>query len=321
MQYTKLGRTALEVSRLCLGTMNFGLKTSAQDSYVIMDAAHEVGINYFDTANVYGNRGGTEEIIGDFFAQGGGRRDRTIVATKAYMSMGEWPNQKGLSAWAIRHECENSLRRLKTDHIDIFQMHHVDRSASWDEVWEAMETLRSQGKIIYVGSSNFAGWHLAQAQEQAIRRNTLGLVTEQSLYNLIHRDLELEVLPAAQAYGIGVVVWSPLEGGLLAGILNDENSQSRRKEDRSATGLVRNRERIERWEALCDELGRSPALVALAWLLHQPGITAPIIGPRTLEQLSSTLPVLDLELDPATLTRIDEIFPGPGGTAPEAYAW
>ncbi len=225
MRYTHLGRTGLRVSRLCLGTMNFGPETDESDSFAIMDRAHEVGINFFDSANVYGRsvgRGATEEIVGRWFAQGGGRREKTVLATKLYGDMGEWPNEGRLSALNIRRACDASLRRLQTDYIDLYQMHHIDRRTPWDEIWEAMEILRHQGKILYVGSSNFAGWHIAKAQGVAARRNFLGLVSEQSIYNLIQRKVELEVLPAAEDFGLGVIPWSPLHGGLLGGVIRKE---------------------------------------------------------------------------------------------------
>ncbi|MHB0927364.1 MAG: aldo/keto reductase [Candidatus Nanopelagicales bacterium] len=325
MQYTQLGRSGLKVSRVCLGTMNFGPVTSAADAHVIMDAAHAHGINFFDTANVYGwgeNRGRTEQIIGEWFAQGGQRRERTVLATKAYGDMGDWPNEGRLSALNIRRACDASLRRLQTDYIDLYQMHHIDRNTPWDEIWEAMDVLRQQGKIIYVGSSNFAGWHIAQASEAARARHALGLVSEQSLYNLVERSVELEVLPAAQHYGLGVIPWSPLHGGLLGGILKKQaqGDVKRGAEGRAKEQLERMRPAIEAWEALCDELGEQPADVALAWLLHQPAVTAPIIGPRTLAQLDGGVHATEINLDVDVLARIDAIFP-PRKTAPEAYAW
>ena len=291
-----------------------------------MDHAHEQGINFFDTANVYGwgeNRGWTERIVGDWFAQGGGRRERTVLATKLYGDMGDWPNDGKLSALNIRRACDASLSRLKTDYIDLYQMHHVDRATPWEEIWEAMEILRQQGKIIYVGSSNFAGWHIAQGQEAARRRGILGLVAEQSIYNLAERTVELEVLPAAQHYGLGVIPWSPLHGGLLGGILRKQadGTGGRSTSGRAAEAIEKHRPAIEAWEAYCDERGENPGDVALAWLLRQPAVTAPIVGPRTIEQLDGGLRALDITLDEAALARIDEIFPGPGGTAPEAYAW
>jgi NDP-hexose 2,3-enoyl reductase len=328
MEYTNLGRTGLSVSRLCLGTMNFGPKTSEEDSYVVMDRALERGVNFFDTANVYGwktGEGVTEQIIGRWLAQGGGRRDKVVLATKVYGKMGDWPNEQGLSARHIVRACDASLRRLQTEWIDLYQMHHVSRSTPWDEIWQAMEMLVQQGKVLYVGSSNFAGWHLAAAQESAGRRNFLGLVSEQCIYNLMARHVELEVAPAAIHYGLGIIPWSPLHGGLLSGALRKqrEGTGSRSGEGRSMESLEKNREAIEAYEKLAAELGVDPADLALAWLLSRPGVTAPIIGPRTVEQLDNSLRALDIKLDDKTLTRLDELFPpiGNGGPGPEAWAW
>ncbi len=323
MQYTHLGRSGLLVSRLCLGTMNFGPHTSEEDSYKIMDRALELGINFFDTANVYGwvkGEGITEQIIGRWWAQGGGRREKVVIATKVYGVMGDWPNESRLSALHIKRACEDSLRRLKTDYIDLYQMHHVDRECPWEEIWQAMEQLYREGKILYVGSSNFAGWHIAQAQEIARQRHFMGLVSEQSLYNLNARMIELEVVPACLHYGVGIIPWSPLAGGLLGGVLKGVQ-EGRRASERVQEALNRHRERIAQYEAFCEELGEEPANVALAWVLHQPAVTAPIIGPRTLEQLERSMRALEIRLDEVALKRLDEIFPGPGGPAPEAYAW
>jgi len=306
MDYTHLGRSGVSVSRICLGTMNFGSYTEPDDAHQIMDHALEQGINFFDTANTYGRPRGdgvTESIVGDWLTAAPGRRDKVVLATKLYGGRGE-----------------ASLRRLKTDHIDLYQMHHVDRSTTWDEIWEAFSLLRTQGKIIYAGSSNFAGWHIAAAQETARRHGFLGLVSEQSLYNLAERTVELEVLPACQSYGLGVLPWSPLHGGLLSGILGRETGP-RSGGGRSAEVLAERRGQLEDYEAFCAGLGHSPAEVALAWLLHQPAVTAPIVGPRTLEQLKSGIEAEHLSLGTAALARLDEIFPGPGGQAPEAYAW
>jgi len=328
MEYTNLGRTGLQVSRLCLGTMNFGPKTTEPDSFAIMDRALEHRITFFDTANVYGwklGEGVTEQIIGRWFAQGDGRRDKVVLATKVYGRMGEWPNDQGLSARHIVRACEDSLRRLQTDWIDLYQMHHVSRTTPWEEIWQAMELLVAQGKVLYVGSSNFAGWHLAAAQESASRRNFLGLVSEQCIYNLMTRYVELEVIPAAQHYGIGIIPWSPLHGGLLSGALRklQEGTAARAAEGRSADTLAEHREAIDEYEKLCAELGQDPANVALAWLLSRPGVTAPIIGPRTMEQLDNSLAALDIRLNDATLARLDKLFPpiGEGGPGPEAWAW
>ncbi len=323
MQYTRLGRTGLKVSRLCLGTMNFGPQTSEPDSFKIMDQAHERGINFFDTANVYGwkkGEGWTEQILGRWFAQGGGRRDKTVIATKVYGGMGDWPNQNRLSALHIREACEASLRRMQTDHIDLYQMHHVDRDSPWEEIWQAMETLVRQGKVLYVGSSNFAGWHIAQANEAAKQRHFMGFVCEQSLYNLIDRTVELEVIPACRSYGLGLIPWSPLKSGVLGGALK-KAAEGRRAGELAQKTIAKHQDRLAKWETFCDELKEKPADVALAWLLANPVVTAPIIGPRTIEQLDGSLRALEITLDEPTKKKLDEIFPGPGGPAPEAYAW
>jgi aryl-alcohol dehydrogenase-like predicted oxidoreductase len=322
MKLTNLGRTGLSVSRLCLGTMNFGPETSEADSFAIMDRALEAGINFFDTANVYGwktGEGVTEQIVGRWFAQGGGRREKVVLATKVYGKMGDWPNEGRLSALHIRRACEESLRRLRTDHIDLYQMHHVAREAPWDEIWQAMETLVAQGKIIYVGSSNFAAWHIARANEAAKARHFLGLVSEQSLYHLNARTIELEVVPCCEAYGVGILPWSPLGGGLLGGAL-EKQAKGRRTSERIQKLIERERPKLERWEALCRKLGHAPADVAVAWLLHQKSVTAPIVGPRTREQLDGALRALDIELSSEMLRELDAIFPG-YQPAPEHYAW
>ena len=323
MEFTQLGRTGLKVSRLCLGTMNFGPETTEADSFAIMDKALDLEINFFDTANVYGwklGEGVTEQIIGRWFAQGNGRREKTVIATKVYGRMGEWPNESRLSALHIKRACEESLRRLQTDYIDLYQMHHVDRDTPWEEIWQAMEQLVREGKVLYVGSSNFAGWHIAQANEAARNRHFMGLVSEQSLYNLNARMIELEVIPACAHYGLGLIPWSPLGGGMLAGVLQ-KIEEGRRASERMQTQIEKHRPQLEQWEAFCKEIGEHPADVALAWLLHQPTVTAPIIGPRIIEQLTGSLRAAEIKLSDAQLQKLDEIWPGPGGTAPEAYAW
>ena len=320
MQYVHLGRSGVKVSRLCLGTMNFGPQTTEADSFAIMDRALELGLNFFDTANVYGwkvGEGWTEQILGRWFAQGGGRREKVVLATKVYGRMGDWPNQAHLSALHIKRACEASLRRLQTDCIDLYQMHHVDRATPWEEIWQAMEQLVREGKILYVGTSNFAGWQLAQAQELARSRHFLGVVSEQSLYNLNERTIELEVIPACIAYGIGLVPWSPLARGLLAGALTPATA-GRRADPDLQLEVQKHRPKLEAYERLCQELGERPADVALAWLLQQPAVTSPIIGPRTVEQLNGAMRVMQLTLSTDTLKRLDDLFPGPGGPAPEA---
>jgi aryl-alcohol dehydrogenase-like predicted oxidoreductase len=323
MQFTQLGRTGLKVSRLCLGTMNFGPQTSEPDAHAIMDSAHDVGINFFDTANAYGgaeHRGHTEEIIGNWFATGGGRRERTVLATKLYGDMDPWPNNGKLSALNIRRALDASLTRLQTDYIDLYQFHHIDRATPWEEIWQAVEVAVAQGKILYSGSSNFAGWHIAQAQEAADRRGYLGLVAEQSLYNLMARSIELEVIPAAEHYGLGLIPWSPLHGGLLGGVIRKQNEGVRRLEGRSAQTLEEHRDQVQAYEDLAADLGIEPGELALAWLLSRPAVTAPIIGPRIAAQLDSAVRAVELRLDDPTVARLDEIFPG-HRTAPEDYAW
>ena len=324
MQYTNLGRTGLKVSRLCFGTMNFGWHESEDEAVELMNRALELGINFWDTADIY-SRGRTEEKIGRWFAQGSGRREKVVLGTKLYRDMEPWPNYGGLSALNIRRACEASLRRLKTDYIDLYQFHHIDRSVPWDEIWEAMERLVADGKVIYAGSSNFAGWHIAKANDVAHYRNYLGLVSEQSPYNLLERTIELEVIPACQDYGLAVLPWSPLAGGLLAGALqkSDQRSEPGRREEKSMLlghgareqRIASNRSRLQQYESLCAELGEKLADVALAWLLAQPAVTAPVIGPRTLGQLDGSQRALEITLTPEILTRLDEIFPGPGGKA------
>ncbi|MEA2708228.1 MAG: hypothetical protein QOF78_829 [Phycisphaerales bacterium] len=328
MTHRHLGRTGLKVSPLCLGTMNFGPFTSPPDSFAIMDKALESGVNFFDTADVYGRQRGegiTESILGQWFAQGGARRERTVIATKVFGDMDKTaqPNvimQRGLSAAKIIRACEDSLRRMQTDRIDLYQMHHIDRACPFDEIWQAMETLQTQGKIIYVGSSNFAGWDIATANHTARQRNFLGLVCEQSIYNLENRMAELEVIPACRHYGLGLIPWSPLGGGILGGAIAKRAGQKTRIDEKQQL-IEKRRPQLEKYEALCREIGEEPANVALAWLLHNPVVTAPIIGPRTIDQLTAVLKVPEIKLSPEVLKKLDEIWPGPGGEAPMAYAW
>jgi aryl-alcohol dehydrogenase-like predicted oxidoreductase len=328
MEHRHLGRSGLKVSPLCLGTMNFGPFTPEGEAYQIMDRALEAGVNFFDTADVYGRQRGegvTEQIIGRYFAQGGARRERTILATKVFgdMDLPTQPNpifQRGLSALKIVKACENSLRRMKTDYIDLYQMHHIDRSCPFDEIWQAFETLVRQGKVLYAGSSNFAGWDIATAQLTAAARNFMGLVSEQSIYHLDNRMIELEVIPACRHYGLGIIPWSPLAGGLLSGALAKQE-KARRSGEQYEKKLNEKRPQLERYEALCRSIGEDPVNVALAWLLHNPVVTAPIIGPRTIDQLTTMLKAPAVKLGDDTLKKLDEIFPGPGGEAPKAYAW
>ncbi|MFD7610350.1 aldo/keto reductase [Streptomyces sp. NPDC059828] len=329
MKYTQLGRTGLKVSRLVLGTMNFGPQTDEADSHTIMDAALDAGINFFDTANAYGwgaNKGRTEKIIGNWFAKGGDRRDKVVLGTKVYANMGAdgaaWPNHDKLSALNIRRAVDASLKRLQTDYIDLYQFHHVDRDTPVEEIWQAVDVLIKQGKILYAGSSNFPGWKIAQANETANRLGMVGLASEQCLYNLAERRAEMEIVPAAREYGLGVIPWSPLHGGLLGGVIKKEAQGGRRAEGRSAASLADTsvREKVQAYEDLLDKHGLAPGEVALAWLLTRPGVTGPIVGPRTVDQVASALRAVELELGEDLLGELDGIFPGPG-PSPEAFAW
>jgi aryl-alcohol dehydrogenase-like predicted oxidoreductase len=325
MQYTYLGKSGLKVSRLCLGTMNFGTQTDEKEAFKIMDAALDAGINFFDTANVYGGaedrKGLTEEILGRWFKQGGGRREKVVLATKVYGNMNnelDGPNDaRGLSGYKIRRSFEASLKRLQTDHVELYQMHHIDRNVGWDELWGAFESLVHQGKVDYIGSSNFAGWHIALAQSAAKERHFQGLVSEQHLYNLLQRTPELEVIPSAEHHGLGVIPWSPLASGLLGrNALAGTGHRSKKTEE-----IEKHRTQLEQFAALCQELGEAQDVVALAWVLSNKAITAPIIGPRTLEQLEDSLRVVEVVLTEEVLAKLNEIFPGPGRPAPEAYSW
>lgn len=321
MKYRRLGRTALQVSELCLGTMNFGPRTPETDAFEILDRALDSGINFVDTANQYGGKmgvGATENIIGRWIAQNPERRRNVVLATKAYEPMSADVNDRGLSARHIVQSCDDSLRRLQTDHIDLFQMHHLDRVAPVDEIWQAMDLLVQQGKITYVGSSNFPGWMIAKTSERAGNAGRLGLVSEQSKYNLLERRIELEVLPACRHYGVGVIVWSPLAGGLLTAA--SDKQDGRRTNADAAEARARHAKALEAFFLLCEDLGSPPSTIALAWLLCQPGISSIAIGPASVTQLLSTLEVSDLILSNDVLQKLDQIFP-PCGEAPEAYAW
>ena len=321
MKYRQLGRSALKVSALCLGTMNFGPQTSEPESFAILNAAVDAGVNFIDTANQYGGHlgvGTTETILGRWLAEDRTRRDRIVLATKVHEPMSDDVNDRGLSARHIQMACDASLQRLNVDHIDLYQMHHIDRTAPIEEVWQAMDRLIAQGKITYAGSSNFPGWAIARANEKAMVRGRLGLVSEQGLYNLVERRAELEVLPACRAYGLGMIIWSPLAGGLLAGA--SQEADGRRRSEAVAEALSARSEQLSQFGGLCAELGESPSAVALAWLLHQDGVASTIVGPRNTAQLTSVLHAPDIRLSDEVLARLDVIFPAVG-PAPEAYAW
>jgi NDP-hexose C3-ketoreductase / dTDP-4-oxo-2-deoxy-alpha-D-pentos-2-ene 2,3-reductase len=323
--HTRLGRAGVTVSRLGLGTVNFGGRVDGPQAYRLMDHALDRGINLLDTADIYGwrvHKGHTEEVIGQWLHTGK-RRDQVVLATKVGGPMTDRPNDRGLSIRHIVAACEASLRRLRTDWIDLYQIHQMDRAVGWDEVWQAMDLLIAQGKVRYVGSSNAAGWDLAAAQESAARRHTLGFVSEQCAYNLVTRYPELEVIPAARAYGLAVLVWSPLHGGLLGGVLrkNRAGTAVKSAQGRAVTALADHHDTIAEYELLCDKIGRRPAEVGLAWTLSRPGVTALIIGPRTAEHVDDAIHALDTPLSDAELAQLDAMFPplGHGGPAPDAW--
>ncbi len=328
--YKRLGGHGTLVSNLCLGTVNIGTLTSEKESFALMDRALEHGINFFDTADIYAHEqyGVSEETLGRWFAQGDGRRDAIVLATKVYKEflkegLRPEPNRQSpaIGAVKIRRQVESSLRRLQTDVIDLYQMHHIDRECPWEETWQAFDTLVKQGKIHYVGSSNFAGWHIATACQEASRRNLMGLASEQTRYNLACRTPELEVIPACRHYGLGLLTYSPVHGGVLGGILQKPPKGGRREKSKYKEFLKKHRNQVEQYEALCKKLGEEPAVVAQAWLLRNPAVTSVIIGPRTLEHLESSIRATEITLDEETLKQLDEFWPGPGGEAPEAYAW
>jgi len=321
VNYRPLGRSALRVSALCLGTMNFGPRTDEQESFSILDEALAMGINFIDTANQYGGHlgvGTTETLLGKWLKQEPSRRHRIVLATKVHEPMSDDVNDRGLSARHIQMACDASLKRLEVDHIHLYQFHHIDHAAPMEEIWQATDRLIAQGKITYLGSSNFPGWKIAQVGEQARASRRLGLISEQSLYNLIERRAELEVIPAAREYGLGVITWSPLASGLLAGPPVGETG--RRQSEAVSMARAARLEQLSRFEQLCADLGETPSAVALSWTLHQPGIAATIIGPGSREQLVSVSHLPELTLDRGVLERLDAIFP-PCGPAPEAYAW
>ena len=328
MEMIKLGRSGLSISPLVLGTVNFSWLTNEKDSFAILDRALELGVNFFDTSDSY-NAGQTEALLGRWFAQGGGRREQVVLATKLYSPPMEWGskdeakrtgswvglNDRGLSAKHMRQAIEESLKRLQTDYVDIYQCHHVDRSVSWEGLWQSFDLLVQQGKILYAGSSNYAAWHLAQSQGVANQKGSVGFVSEQSVYSLMNRHIELEVAPACQSMDIGLLTYSPLAGGFLGGKIKEGET------GRRSFSLNKESEVMNDYDALCRKIGIEPADLALAWVANQPFVTAPIVGPRTMDQLEGGVKAIDIRLDHEVLDELDKLFPGPGGPAPEAYSW
>lgn len=325
MKYTRMGRTGLFVSKICLGTANFGTGKSSgagdwgvvdeAGAFRIMDYALDCGINFFDTANVYGGietRGLTETIIGRWFSQGGNRREKVVLGTKVgrvfEKSDLDGPNNvEGLSIYKIRRHVEASLKRLQTDHLELIQMHKADPVTGWDEIWEAFEGLVRSGKVDYVGSSNHDAWQIMKAQEEARRRNFMGLANEQHLYTPLSRSAELELLPMAKDQGIGITIYSPLFRGFFG--IDAFHPENREMNTESKRLFERYRSQAESYSKLCRELGETEANVTLAWELSRPEITSVIVAPTCIEDLSSLLRCVDIVLDEDVLKRIDEIFP------------
>lgn len=320
MKYAYLGKAGMKVSRLCLGTMNFGPTTEEKEAFKIMDAALDAGVNFFDTANMYGfrpdtgfnQRGLTEEIIGRWFKTGGGRREKTVLATKVFAEMNDandGPNDcPGYSAYKIRRHLDGSLKRLGTDHIEIYYMHGYDPNCTWTEAWGAFEREINQGKVDYIASSNFSLENIVEAQRTADERHFLGLVAEQHRYNLLARAPETELFPTAQKLGVGIVVFSPLMGGMLSGSIVNGIEQGGRSNKFAKSLSEAQLETLKAYSALCRELGESESNVALAWILRNPAVTAPIAGPRTLEQFERTLRAVELELPEDFVKELETLF-------------
>ncbi len=315
MHYRSLGRTGVKVSPLCLGAMMFGAwgNRDHDDSIAIIHAALDAGINFIDTADVY-SAGESEEIVGKAIA---GRRDEVVLATKFYAPMGGRPNQSGGSRYWIMKECEASLRRLGTDHIDLYQVHRPDPNVDIDETLGAMSDLVRQGKVRYLGSSTFTGSGIVEAQWTAERRHRERFVCEQPPYSILVRGVEADVLPTCKRYAMGVIPWSPLAGGWLSGKwrlgASDLTSQrAQRSPERYDLEKAENQAKLEAADALgkvADEAGISLVHLAIAWVLNNPAVTSAIIGPRTMEQLMTQLGAVDVSLAADVLDRIDEIVP------------
>lgn len=325
MKYQRLGRSGLYVSKICLGTANFGTGSSSgagdwgvvaeKEAFAIMDYALDNGIQFFDTANVYGgreHRGLTETIIGRWFQQGGLRRERVVLGTKVgrvfEQSIVDGPNNvEGLSLYKIRRHVEESLKRLQTDHVELLQMHKPDSLTPWDEIWEAFEGLVRDGKVDYVGSSNHSAWQIMKAQECAHQRGFMGLVNEQHLYTPMSRMAEEELLPMAKDQGIGITIYSPLFRGFLG--VDAQNPNARAMSAECKWLFERWHDKAVRFSSLCREIGESEACVTLAWELAHPEVTSVIVAPTSIKDLEELLRAVEIELDDETMDTIDNIFP------------
>jgi len=320
MQYANLGRTGLKVSRLCLGTMNFGPQTPEADSFAVMDRALEHGINFFDTADVYGwkkGEGVTEQIIGRWFAQGGERREKVVLATKVYGDMGDWPNTSRLSALHIRQACDASLRRLQTDYIDLYQAHRYDSTVPLAETLMAFDYLVKQGKILYYGVSQWSAGQLAHATDLTRLANLAPIVSDQPRYNMLDRTIEKEVLPLCRREGIGIINYSPLAQGLLTGKYKPGQSlpQDSRASDPKQNMFLNNGEldqqqllKVQRLLPIAEQEGLSLSQLALAWCLRNPEISSVIIGASKPAQVQENANASGKQLSWATIQRIEEVL-------------
>ena len=334
MEYAKLGRSNMTVSKICLGTMHFGSRATEEESHLVLDEAVRMGINFIDTANVYGGdagRGRSEEIIGNWLATRPGIRDDIVLATKVYHAMGDLGparEEAGFSAYKVRKHLADSLRRLQTDRIDVYQIHHIDERVSAEELWGTYERLVARGDVLYAGSSNFSGWGLTKAQLQAWQRGFVGFVSEQTQYNLLSRVPEMEVLPAAQDLGIGVIVYMPVAGGLLTGKTESvDGSRTRQVEEEYGLRIGPDNTQFRDFSALCRDLGEPEHVVATGWVLQHPAVSSAIVGIRSVEQLAGLERAAALTIAPEVMDRLDLIFDinhgrriGPG-RSPQAHAW
>ncbi len=317
MLYRRFGHTPVQVSALGLHTQHFGTLNSRKDALALLSGAEERGLTYIDVAGAdgltsFGRAGGAEPIVGAWLAQAPNRREQVVLSATVFGEMGYGP-----SADTILRACEASLRRLRTDHIDLLILHRLDRGTAWDEVLEATDRLTRAGKIGHLGSSHLAGWHLATFNQEASKHDLPGFVSEECAYSLLRRSFELEVLPACRAFGMAVITSSPLADGLLDGVLNASPGRPVDPDMRRAVAALR--PQLQAWEALCHDVGHAPAAVALAWLLHNPRVTASLIGPRTLAELDTAVRAFDVDWSAELAECLDRIFPGPVREAPDAF--
>jgi 1-deoxyxylulose-5-phosphate synthase len=316
MEYRPLGRTGVMVSSLCLGVMNFGGVTNAEDSTAMINRAIDAGVNFIDTANVY-NAGESERVLGQALQQNG-KRDQIVLATKVYGNMGEGLNERGASRYHIIRACEDSLRRLQTDHIDLYQLHRPAITIPQDETLRAFDDLVRAGKVRYIGCSTHPAWVVMEALATSERYNLVRYVSEQPPYNLLDRRIENELVPLCQKYGLAILPWSPLAGGILAGRYNKSNGsypEGSRADRSGATFQQRITQRgldvVEQVTAMAQKRGMTVTQLALLWVKDQPGITSPIIGPRTMAHLDDALGVADKKLDDADRALFDDlVYPG-----------